>query len=98
MSLNKLVMAFVKIIQVPGLGLTEFPLYIKGVLAYVDTGLKIPLVHKIKDEAIRERFNNSLKRFKIDKDLFGKLDVKSFWLFIKIVVIFGGRRNFEMYG
>ena len=71
--MNKLAMAFVKIIQVPGLGLTEFPLYMEGVLAYVDTGLKIPFVHKI-----RERFNNSLKRFKIYKDLFGKLGVKCF--------------------
>ena len=78
MPLNKLAMAFVKIIQVPGLGLTEFPLYIKGVLAYVDTGLKIPFAHKMKVEAVRERFNNSLKRFKIYKDLFGKLGVKSF--------------------
>ena len=76
--MNKLAMAFVKIIQVPGLGLTEFPLYIEGVLAYVDTGLKIPFAHKIKVEAVRERFNNSLKRFKIYKDLFGKLGFKSF--------------------
>ena len=49
-----------------------------GARAYVDTGLKIPFVHKIQVEPVRQRFNNSLKRFKIYKNLFWKLGVKSF--------------------
>ena len=38
--------------------------------AYVDTGVKIPLVHKIKVEPVRERCNDNLKHFKIYKNLF----------------------------
>ena len=40
-----------------------------GARAYVDTGLKILFVHKLKVEPVRERFNDSLKRFKIYENL-----------------------------
>ena len=72
--LNFVNLSCVNIIQAPGLGLTEFLWLIHhrstGARAYVDTGLKIPFVHKIQVEPVRQRFNDSLKRFKMYKNLF----------------------------